>query len=271
VEADLALFGGSGKKFAAALNEHVPDWHKLRSLSDGLGRDRGASDRTILSLLTQRACDDEGVPLDDFGAILRNLSAAGLDLNTPIGPREETALQMATLAERATVAEALILAGAQPVSSSTGGTTALHTAAARGSAGLVELLVNAGADLNAEDSEGNTPLHCAVSRTGNARVVDFLLSRGALMWIRNREGKTPLRHAASLGIDEYTELLREALSRHRTSKLLKWRCPVCSGPVDRPEAGRIEWLVKLGAWEYLAFRCGQCGAVTPAPVLDGER
>jgi hypothetical protein len=267
----LALFGGSGKKFLTALNEHLPDWRKLRALSDGAGRERGGTDKVVLSMLLQRACDDEGLPLDDFGAILRNLATSGLDLNIPIGPKGETALQIATLAERATVAEALILAGASPVAPSGGGGTALHTAASRGSLGLVEILVNAGADINAEDADGNTPLHCAISRRGNSRIADFLIAKGALVWTRNREGKTPLRLAASLGNDEYMDSLHEVLARHRTSKLLMWSCPSCGGRVERPTPGRIEWLVQLGVWEHMTFRCGRCGAVTPAPVLDGER
>jgi hypothetical protein len=267
----LALFGGSGKKFLTALNEHLPDWRKLRSLSEGTGRDRGAPDKVILSLLMQRACDDEGLPLDDFGGILRNLTSSGIDLNIPIGPRDETALLLATLAERATVAETLLLAGASPVAPCGGGTTALHTSASKASLKLVELLVNAGADVNAEDALGNTPLHNAVARRDNRKVVELLIARGAIIWARNREGKTPIRLAASMGNDEYVDLLHEALSKRRTSALLKWSCPACTAAVDRPEPGRIEWLVQLGVWEYLSFRCGRCGVATPAPVLDGER
>jgi ankyrin repeat protein len=267
----LALFGGSGKKFLAALNEHLPDWRKLRSLSEGLGKDRGGTDKVVLSLLLQRACDDEGVPLDVFGAILRNLTSSGLDLDFPIGPRGETALHLAVTAERATVAEALVLAGASPVATSAGGGTALHTAASRGSLGLVEILVNAGADINAEDSEGNTPLHSAVSRKGNVRIADYLVSRGAIVWSRNREGKTPLRLAAFMGNDEYDRTLQEALAKHRTNGSLSWKCPSCAGPLERPSPGRVEWLVQIGAWEYMTFRCGKCGTIAPAPVLDGER
>jgi ankyrin repeat protein len=267
----LSLFGGAGKKLIAALGEPNPDWHKLRQLSDGAGRDKGVSEKTVLSLLVQRACEADSLPLDEFGAVLRNLTASGIDLNSPVGPRGETPLQLCTAGGKATVAEALILAGASAVATSGGGSTALHTAASIGSLSLCELLLNSGADINAEDAEGNSPLHYAVSRPGNEKLAEVLLERGALVWARNREGKTPAIIARSGGGESYITLLEAALNRHRTSRLLQWKCPGCGYAVDRPVAARVEWLVALGVWDHLGFRCGSCGRVSPAPVLDGER
>ena len=47
---------------------------------------------TVLGSLVEKACEGDTLPLDDFGMLLRKLSAAGLDLNTPIGPKGETVL-----------------------------------------------------------------------------------------------------------------------------------------------------------------------------------
>jgi hypothetical protein len=266
----LALFTSAGKKFLAALSDPSTDWKKLRSFSEG-SRDKGVSDRSVLSLLMQRACETDTLPLDDFGAILRNLVTSGVDLNSTVGSGGETALQLAVGCDKAPVAEALLLAGASPVAASTGGRTALHIASANGSFAIAEILVGAGSDINAEDSDGNSPLHVAVMRKGNVRLVEFLISQGAVVWARNRDGMTPLRLAIQTDSREYMKPLETALAAHRTKRLAQWFCPSCGGQMSRPVSARIDWLVQLGVWEHISYVCGRCGQKTSSLVLDGER
>lgn len=266
----MALFGSTAKKFIAALNEPSPDWKKLRSLSTG-AREKGGSDRALLALLVQRACEADSLPFDDFGVILRNLTASGLDINFPVGSRGETALHQAVACEKAAVAEALILAGASPQACGPGGTTPIHLAAGSGSLALVELLAGAGADINAEDALGNTPLHYAVARHGNGKLIEFLIERGAAAWSRNREGVTPLRLTLQSGTSEYAAAIERAISANRIRRSSEWKCPSCGCAMPRPPSSRIQWQTDLGVWDHLLRTCGRCGRRTPTPVLEGER
>lgn len=268
----MALFGGSSKKLVTALGEQAPDWKRIRALSEGYSsRDRNSPEKPILSALVERAAEADNLPLDDFGSILRNLVAGGVELNAPLGPRGETALHLAVRAGRTQLAESLILAGASSSLAAGGGVTPLHTAAASCNAPLAELLLQNGADVNAEDSEGSTALHAAASRRGNARVVELLIARGATVWSRNNAGETPASLSRSAGEQSYVSMIEKALAEQRTSRLMQWRCPVCGSAMARPAPGRVEWLVALGVWDRLSFNCGRCGKRSEAPELDGER
>lgn len=272
-EDDVALFGSSGKKLLSALNDPASDWKRLLALADGLSiaREKPGTDVAILGSLVEKACDSDSLPLDDFGALLRKLSSAGMDLNTPIGSRGETALHLAVSHGNERVVEALGLAGSSPVAACGGGISPLHSAVAGGSLRMVELLLRIGADVNAEDSEGNTPLHLAVCGSGGDSMVEALIDAGAIVWARNGKGETPAGIAAFTGNRKYCTHIEKALSRQRTSRLLQWKCPVCASPMPRPAPTRVEWLVSLGVWEHLSFTCGRCGKRTEAPELDGER
>lgn len=269
----MALFGSSGKKLLSALNDPSSDWKRLLSLADGLSfsREKPGTDIAVLGSLVEKACEGDTLPLDDFGTLLRKLSAAGLDLNTPIGPKGETALHVAVSHGNEKVVEALSLAGSSPVAACGGGLTPLHTAVSGRDVRMVELLLRAGADVNAEDSEGNTPLHLAVARGECDSLVERLIEAGAIVWARNRKGETPAGIAAFTGNRGYCSHIEKALSVQRTSRLLQWKCPTCGSAMSRPAPARVEWLVSLSVWEHLAFVCGRCGRKTEAPELDGER
>ncbi len=269
----MALFGSPAKKLLAVLAEPVTDWRKIRSVAEGSSalRDKGGVQRTILLSLMEKACESDSLPLDDFGAILRSLGSSGIDLNTTLGTRGETAVQMAVACGSAPILEALVLAGASPGAAFAGGTTPLHSAVSQSNLKIAELLVKSGADVNAEDAAGNTPLHLAVSQTGRKRMVDFLIRSGAVIWVRNAAGETPAMIAARVSGNPYTASIEKALTAQRSSRLLQWRCPVCGSAMSRPPSARVEWLVAIGAWDDLVYGCGRCGRRTAAPELDGER
>lgn len=269
----MALFGSPARKLLSALNDPAADWKRLLTIADGISisKEKPGIEISILSSLVEKACDSETLPLEDFGALLRVLTTAGFDLNTPIGSRGETALHIAVTHGNERVVEALSLAGSSPVAVCGGGITPLHSAVAGGNIRMVELLLRIGADVNAEDSEGSMPLHLAVAATDADRTVEALIDAGAIVWARNSRGETPAGIAAFTGNRKYCSHIEKAINRQRTSRLLQWKCPACASSMARPSPGRVEWLVALSVWEHLSFICGRCGRRTDAPELDGER
>ncbi len=77
-----------------------------------------------------------------------------------------------------------------------GGMTPLHMSARRGTASIAEALLDAGADIEARDKNGETPLRRAVN-CDQARVVGLLLSRGANPRSTDKNGRTPIDAARS--------------------------------------------------------------------------
>ncbi len=68
-------------------------------------------------------------------------------------------------------------------------TTALHMASRRGTSGIAGALIDAGADLEAKDSNGQTPLRRAVN-CGSVEVAALLIARGADVDAVGKDGKT---------------------------------------------------------------------------------
>ena len=211
----MALFGSPGKKLLSALNDPASDWKRLLSIADGLSlsKEKPGTDVAILGSIVEKACDSDSLPLDDFGSLLRKLSSAGMDLNSPIGTHGETALHLAVSHGNECVVEALGLAGSSPVAASGGGMTPLHTAVSGGNLKMVELLLRLGADVNAEDSEGNTPLHLAVGISEMDALVAALIDAGAVVWARNMKGETPAGIAAFTGNREYCTYIEKEIGR----------------------------------------------------------
>ena len=94
------------------------------------------------------------------------------------------------------------------VSSTRGGLSALHAAAAIGHFPLVRLLIEkGGADVNAAHYRSyETPLHCA-ARSGNPELVQLLIEHGAQLNVASHVGNTPLHYAAICGHMNVVQLL----------------------------------------------------------------
>ncbi len=270
----LALFGSSSKKFVSAMKSDKPDWDRMVSLSEGglkLETEDKDSGENLLQIFVNTVCGSESIPDGAVHRIIENLASGGADINMRIGPMDETALQLASAKDCPQLVEALISAGASVVSASSGDISALHLAVRNGTVAVSALLLDAGADLNAEDSRGNTPLHYAAGRKGSKELVRLLLDRGALAYIRNDKGKTPAEVAEESGNEEYVPILEDALEELRGRRQVSWTCPGCKSSMERPDNDRIRWYLSIGMWEHMVFTCGNCGKVTPAVVLDGER
>jgi RNase P subunit RPR2 len=244
------------------------------SLSEGglkLGTRDKDSGQNLLQMFVNLVCDSAPPPDGVLDRITENLVSGGADINRQIGPMDETALQLASAKDCPRLVEALLSAGAAVVSASSGDVSALHLAVRNGTVAVTALLLDAGADLNAEDAKGNTPLHYAVARPGSRELVRLLLDRGALAYARNAASQTPAEVAEESGNREYLPLLEEALERLRGRRTVSWTCPRCKNDMERPDNERIRWYLSIGMWEHMVFTCGNCGQVTPAVVLDGER
>jgi ankyrin repeat protein len=270
----LALFSSSTKKFISRLRESPPDWSSLLSLSkhgvksSSIDKDSG---KTVLELLVENVIDQEQVPREKLSRIAKNIIRSGGDVNVAIGPKEETALQLAAKADCPELVEALLDAGASPDSSSSGGITALHMAIDNGTVAVSKLLIEKGADVNAEDETGNTPLHYAAMEPGRSSLIDLLIKNGAIVYARNAASQTPRDIADKKGFKGYVWKLEAALEEHRGLREVNWECPECGSPMERPSHEKVRWYVSIGMWEHMGFTCGNCGKVTGALELDGER
>ncbi|KAK4465296.1 ankyrin repeat-containing domain protein [Cladorrhinum samala] len=119
---------------------------------------------------------DRGAPVDD-------ISLNALDNNGGIENKVScSALHAAVNGGQTRIVRLLLLHGASPTTTITGGIQPLHIACQVGSLDAVKLLVDMGAPLEAEMETGDTPLLQAIANL-HARVVGYLLERGARMRI----------------------------------------------------------------------------------------
>lgn len=91
---------------------------------------------------------------------------------------------------------ALVERGANPMSGTKGGETALHAAASRGQLGPIIYLAHHGGNVNALTVKGWSPLHHA-ARFGHKRAVEYLLRMGSIPHLRTSDlgRKSPMEMA----------------------------------------------------------------------------
>jgi hypothetical protein len=155
---------------------------------------------------------------DEDEAAVRNLLAAGADVNALDKAVDTTALAAAVSDGKAELVRLLIYAGADPNVRNGNRQTALMSLDDDATAETVNLLVAAGAKVNLKDEEGNSALHVAAAESGS-EVVRALLDAGARVDARNKEGKTPLMAAAEGGnVDNVKALLWAGADPHRKNK-----------------------------------------------------
>lgn len=137
-------------------------------------------------------------------ALVEELLKAGADPNR----KNDLGVTPIFLARSATIAKALLAAGANAVALDESGGQAIHGAAGTGQAEVVRLLVKAGADVNARDGLEMTPLHWAKGLV----TVKTLLELGAERNARASTGETPLAtHAHDKEVTDY--LIKQGCSR----------------------------------------------------------
>ncbi|MBI1176603.1 hypothetical protein GC207_04105 [bacterium] len=123
-----------------------------------------------------------------------------LDQDVPVNARNragQTALDLATLANRQDVIAELLRRGAPPSTNEVEATTALHLAAARGEVDQIRKFLDKGAPIDARDEKGQTALLLATERQ-SLPTMRLLIERGADLEIADDEGYTPLLKAATM-------------------------------------------------------------------------
>ncbi len=128
--------------------------------------------------------------ISGVAALIRN----GADINASC--KGETALHLATSANKVAITELLLKAGARDSpTAGEGKETALHGASADGQTALVKLLLDHGGDVNVRAARSRaTPLMKA-ARNGRLLVMELLQARGAEINARDENGNTALCHA----------------------------------------------------------------------------
>jgi ankyrin repeat protein len=201
------------------------DLERIRALveeDNAHAEERDASGVSALMLTHYYGLDDSAVrsarrsPLDVFEAAtvgdlarLRRLLDDDAALALARSADDTTALHFAAFFNRPAAVSLLLERGADPhaVSSTFGGVTPLHSAAAAGNNVAARALLDAGADADARQEGGFTPLHTAAA-TGNDELVDDLLARGADPTLAADSGKVAADLAADIGHEELAARLR---------------------------------------------------------------
>ena len=151
-------------------------------------------------------------------AAVRNLLAAGADINAVDKSVDTTPLATAVSTGKVELARLLVYAGADPNVRNGSGQTALMGLDDEATAELVLLLSGAGANVNLKDEAGDSALHAAAAES-STEVVLALLEAGARVDARNKEGRTPLMAAAEGGnVDNVKALLGAGADPHRKNK-----------------------------------------------------
>ncbi len=122
---------------------------------------------------------------------VRELLAAGANVNVEQGTYHGTPLQYAAAGGHGETVEVLLDHGATVGSRDANGRTPLVWAATNGHANVAQRLLDAGADVNATNDGGWTPLHYAVSK-GHTATAQLLIDRGADVRAKNSQEKTPV-------------------------------------------------------------------------------
>lgn len=137
-------------------------------------------------------------------AVIRLLLSYGAKMPMKVG----NWMPLHWIAERGneSIAEILLLNGADAKAKDILGKTPLHRAAGAGHLSLFVPLVAEGADVMAKDNSGGTPLSYAAEE-GHSNFVELLLDNGVAAGIKDDHGMTPLHHAAGRGHEEVVILL----------------------------------------------------------------
>lgn len=139
---------------------------------------------------------------------VRFLIAEGADVKAKDGDCGDTPLHY--VSDRS-VAQLLIVSGAEINAKNKQGRTPLHDVLNKG---VAVLLIAEGADVNAKDDIGSTPLHCRdyVDSTpydlvDDKGIPETLIAGGADIDAKNNSGWTPLHAAVDSGRHQYAEVL----------------------------------------------------------------
>lgn len=152
----------------------------------------------------------QGAAADGNKSMAELLIIMGADINA----RSESGgapLYWAASQGRTEVAGFLIAQGADVDIGNNDGVTPLSIAASWGDTDMAELLIAKGADVNSRDSSGGTPLHFAAyySSLLTTDAARLIIAKGANLNVKDAEGRTPLRLAVERGKKELAELLRQ--------------------------------------------------------------
>ena len=125
-------------------------------------------------------------------AVITELLATGMDVNTPLEDGETPLHRAALNNTEVAVIKTLLAAGADIDSIDSDGATPLHHAAYNNiEPAILATLLAAGAAINARTPYGITPLHWAALNNAEPAIVMFLLQAGADRTLTTEGGATP--------------------------------------------------------------------------------
>lgn len=199
--------------------------------------DRSPPDRRVLAFVQAVSADDTNT--------VRELIAAGVDVNERFGSLNETALFRAAMWGRIEVAKLLIESGADALATNKWGSTPFHVAAARGHKALAKVLLARGAKFDAPDALGRTPLFMA-AKEGSEEAALWLLELGADPNIQPKDSsKTVVYQAAFNGESKLLRALEKRGARLDGIGPEGWT-PLHAA-VMRGDANSVEALLQAGA------------------------
>ncbi|MCJ1401419.1 hypothetical protein MMC11_004632 [Xylographa trunciseda] len=189
--------------------------------------------------------------------IAEMLMEAGASLeNEDLDPMGRTALHRAVKADKVTLVDNLLQAGANIFSLDSQKCSALHLAAAARSIDIAKTLIASGICVLQSDSFGWTPLHWA-ARSGDAEISEVLLLAGASKEATDCKGKTPFEIAVFFQNKNILSAL--CMTTHHSEPVVgRERYAICDG------CGLIVFgdLYKCDTCDYFNF-CYRC-------IIDAE-